>query len=52
MKIRKRVGARTEPWGTPALIRCEEEDWPSRTTFSLLFLRKEEMISRRGPLMP
>ena len=42
MYIGKSVGPRTEPWGTPALTRYSYEDFPFRTTQSLLLLRKEE----------
>ena len=31
-----------EPWGTPALTIYSWEDFPSRTTWSRLLLRKEE----------
>ena len=42
MYIGKSVGPRTEPWGTPALTRYSYENFPFRTTQSLLLLRKEE----------
>ena len=31
MKIRNKVGPKTDPWGTPALIKYRSEDCPSRT---------------------
>ena len=43
MYIRKSVGPRMEPWGTPASTRYSCEDVPSRTTQSCLLLRKEEI---------
>ena len=35
-----------EPWGTPALNGYSYEDFPSRTTWSCLLLRKEEIWLR------
>ena len=32
-----------EPWGTPALTGYSWEDFPSRTTWSCLLLRKDEI---------
>ena len=49
MKIRKRVGDRTEPWGTPLLIALEEEQWPSTTAAIERPERKLEMkVQREG----
>ena len=31
MNIRKRVGNRTKPFGTPLLIGLRKEQWPSTT---------------------
>ena len=33
IKIRKRDGPKTDPWGTPDRIRTGSEAWPSNTTF-------------------
>ena len=41
--IRKNVGPRMEPGGTPALTGYSCEDLPSRMTPSCLLLRKEEI---------
>ena len=40
---RKCVGPTTKPWGTPALTAYSCEDFLSRTNWSCLLLRKEEM---------
>ena len=42
MYRRTSVGPGMEPWGTPALARYSHEDFPSRTSWSCLLLRKEE----------
>ena len=39
----KNVGPRMEPWGTPALTGYSSEDFPSRTTWGHLLLRKEKI---------
>ena len=44
MKIRKRVGPRIEPCGTPVLLTNPGDALPSKTTLSLRPLRKEEII--------
>ena len=43
MYSRKSVGTRMKPLGTPTLTGYSCEDFPSRTTQSGLFLRKEEI---------
>ena len=43
MYSKKSVGARIEPRGTPALTGYSCEDFPSRTTYSCLLLRTEEI---------
>ena len=43
MYSRKSEGPRMEPCGTPALIGYSCEDFPFRTTWSRLLLRKEEI---------
>ena len=42
MYSRKSVGPRMEPW-TPALTGYSYEDFPSRTTYSCLLLKKQEI---------
>ena len=32
MKIRKRIGPKTDPWGTPDKTGTGSEAWPSKTT--------------------
>jgi len=44
MNIRKSMGPRIEPWGTPVETKKEEEDWPSKTTLRWRSWRKERMI--------
>ena len=46
------VGLRIEPWGTPALTGCSCEDFPCRTTWSHLILRKEEIRPNIWPEVP
>ena len=49
MNIRKRVGDRTEPCGTPLLIDTGEEQWPSTTAAIERPDRKLEMkVQREG----
>ena len=43
MYSRKRVGPKMESLGTQALTGYSFEDFPSRTTWSHLLLRKEEI---------
>ena len=43
MYSKKSVGPRMDLWGTPALTRCCCEDFPSRTTWSWLLLKIEEI---------
>ena len=43
MYSRKSVEPRIEPWGTPALTGYSYEYFPSRTTWSRLLPRKEEI---------
>ena len=38
----KNVGPKMESWGTPTLTGYSFEDFPSRTTWSCLLLRKEK----------
>ena len=52
MYSRKRVGARIDPSGTPALTGYSCEDFPSRTTRSRLLLRKKEIRPNIGPEIP
>ena len=49
---KKSVGPRMEPWETSALTRYSHEDFPSRTTWSRLFLRKEEIRPNTWPGIP
>ena len=43
MYSRKNIGPRMELWGTLALIRYSCEDFPCRTIWCCLLLRKEEI---------
>ena len=43
MYRRKSVGPRIYPWETSALTGYSREDFPSRTTWSCLLVRKEEI---------
>ena len=52
MYRRKSAGPGMEPWGTPALNGYSYEDYPSRTTWSCLLLRKEEIRSNTWPEIP
>ena len=52
MYSRKSVGPRMEPWETPALTGYYWEDIPSRTTWSCLLLRKEEIRPNIWPTIP
>ena len=52
MYIRKSVGPRMEPWGTPKLTVYSCEDFPSRSTRSHLLLRKEEIRPNIWPEIP
>ena len=52
MSSRKSVGTRMEPWETPALTGYSCEDLPSRTTWSCLLLRKEEIMPNIWPEVP
>ena len=52
MYSRKSVGPEMEPWGTPALTGYSCEDFPSRTTWSRLLLRKEEIRPNIWPEIP
>ena len=48
----KCVGPRMDPWETPAITEYSCEDVPSRTTQSLLLLRKEEIRPKIWPKIP
>ena len=49
MNNRKRVGDRTEPWGTPLLIDLGEEQCPSTVAAIERFERKLKMkVQREG----
>ena len=52
MYSRKSVGSRMDPWGTPALTGYSYEDFPSRTTWRHVLLRKEEIRSNIWPEIP
>ena len=52
MYSRKSVGPRMDPWGTPALTGYSYEDFPSRTTWRHVLLRKEEIRSNIWPEIP
>ena len=52
MYSRKSEGPRMEPWGTPTLTGYSCEDFPSRTTWSCLLLRKEEIRPNIWPEIP
>ena len=43
MYSRKSLGPRIKPWGSPALTGYSCEDFSSRTTWSYLLLREEEI---------
>ena len=49
---RKSVRPIMEPWRTPTLTGYSWEDFPSRTTQSLLLLRKDEIRSNIWPEIP
>ena len=48
----KSVGPQMVPWGTPALTGYSCEHLPSRTTWSHLLLRKEEIRTNIWPEIP
>ena len=52
MYSRKSIGPRMEPWGTPALTGYSYQDLPSRTIWSHLLLRKEEIRPNIWPENP
>ena len=52
MYSRESEGPRTDLKGTPALTRYSCEDFPSRTTWSCLILRKEEIRPNIWPEIP
>ena len=52
IKMRKRVGPRTDPWGTPALMECSLEELPLRTTCIERWERNYFIIFRNGPEIP
>ena len=52
MYSRKSVGPRMESWGTPALTGYFWEDFPPRTTWNNLLLRKEEIRPYIWPETP
>ena len=49
MYSRKSIGTRMEPWRGPALIGYSCEDFPSRTSWTHLLLRKDEIRSTIWP---
>ena len=52
MYNRRSVGPKMDPWGTPALTGYFLEDVPSKTTWSLLLLGKEEIKPNIKPEIP
>ena len=52
MYSRKSVGPRKDPWGTSTLTGYSCENFPSRTTWSQLLLRKEEIRPNIWPEIP
>ena len=52
MKIEKRSGPKTVPWGTPDETVVATDDWPSSTTRWLRPIRKLEIQRCVWPLMP
>ena len=52
MYSRKSVGPRMDPWGTPALTGYSCEDFLSKTTWSWLLMRKEEIRPNIWPEIP
>ena len=45
---RNKVGAKTDPWGTPAFIWCQEEWDQSRITLNFLSVRNDSMTCDNG----
>ena len=43
MNIRKRMGPRTVPWGTPLMMAARRDKWPSTTTACFRFDRKDSI---------
>lgn len=41
MEVRKRVGARIEPWWTHALMQNDLEEWPFKSIFITRFEKKD-----------
>ena len=52
MYSRKSLGPRMDLWGIPPLTGYSYEDFPSRTTWSCLLLRKEEIRLNIWPEIP
>ena len=52
MYRRKNLGPRMESWGIPALTGYSYDDFPSRTTWSRLLLRKKEIRPNIWPETP
>ena len=52
MKIKNKSGPRIEPWGTPARIFFQSEDWPFKTTFWNLSERKSSRGHKSDPFIP
>ena len=52
MYSKKSAGPRIAPQGTPVLTGYSCEDFLSRTTWSFLLLRKEEIIPNIWPKIP
>ena len=52
MYSRKSIRPRMDPWWTPAVTGYYCEDFPSRTTWSCLLLRKEEIRPNIWPETP
>ena len=48
----KRVGPRTDPYGTPVITGYSCEDVPSKTTQSCLLLRKDKIKPNIWPEIP
>ena len=45
----KSVGPKIEPWGTPAVTGYYCEDFPCKTTWNHLLLRREEIRQNTWP---
>ena len=50
--MRKRIGPRTDPWGTPEVTGAGADDLPSTTTCWVLLFRKTWIHDNVWPLTP